>query len=475
MPDSPSTFFTADMLLDTMAEGVVVLDRSGVIRLWNRSMERMTGYLPGEAMGQHMSWLRAPDCLNSQQLAVLLREGTVDGLACLNGCECRMRNRAGESVPVTVNARALRNAAGEITGTLQTISDVRPMLALQNKVDSLQDLVGSDAFEGMVGRSTAIQGMFRQVSLAAGSDATVLVLGESGTGKELAASAIHTRSARGKQPLVTVNCGALSETLLESELFGHVKGAFTGAHRDREGRFAAADGSTLFLDEIGDISPAMQIRLLRVLQEGAFERVGDNRTQQVDVRVIAATNRDLYQEVQAGRFREDLYYRLRVFPIIIPPLRDRPDDLPFLTEHFVRRFALKTGKSIEGITPNALAAIMGYDWPGNIRELENALEYAFVVCQGNRIEITDLPPELRGQPIHPGLAAKSARGSVTAVRPRPGEREAARRTLSSPEKLLELLDAVDWNKAEAGRYLGVSRTAVWKWMKKHDLPLQREA
>ncbi len=474
MSTQPTTLFTAELLLDTMAEGVVVLDRAGDIRLWNHAMESMTGHAASEAVGQHMSWLRAPDCLNSEQIAALLRDGTAAGHACVTGCECRMLNRTGESIPVTVNARVLRDADETIIGTLQTISDCRPIMALRDQVDSLQDLVGVETFEGMVGRSTAMQGLFRQVSLAAGSEATVLVLGESGTGKELAAAAIHGRGARAEQAFVKVNCGALSETLLESELFGHVKGAFTGAHRDRAGRFAAADGGTLFLDEIGDISPAMQIRLLRVLQEGQFERVGDNRTQQVDVRVIAATNRDLLEDVQAGRFREDLYYRLRVFPIIIPPLRDRPDDLPFLTEHFVRRFVLKTNKAIEGVTPNALTAIIGYDWPGNIRELENALEYAFVVCQENRIDITDLPAELRGRPINAGLAAPSPRRTASSHRPRAEERQAARRTLSSPEKLIELLNAVDWNKAEAGRYLGVSRTAIWKWMKKHDLPLRRE-
>jgi transcriptional regulator with GAF, ATPase, and Fis domain len=258
---------------------------------------------------------------------------------------------------------------------------------------------------------------------------------------------------------VRVNCGALAESVLESELFGHVQGAFTGAVRDRIGRFEAADGGTLFLDEIGEISPAMQVKLLRVLQEGEFERVGDSTTRQVDVRLIAATNRDLAGMVAKREYREDLYYRLRVFPVRLPALRERPEDIPLLAETFVASLAERTGKRITGISGEGLMALRAYPWPGNVRELANAIEYAFVVCPEGSIELGHLPEEFRGGvpllplsvPVH------------TVSRPRRGRPPAA--------ALREALARCGWNKAEVGRQFGVSRTAVWKWMNAYDIPM----
>jgi transcriptional regulator with GAF, ATPase, and Fis domain len=313
--------------------------------------------------------------------------------------------------------------------------------------------------------------LFRLLELAAASEVTVLLQGESGTGKELAAGAIHDMGNRRDGPLVRVNCGALPESILESELFGHVKGAFTGAHRDRVGRFEAADGGTIFLDEIGEISPATQVKLLRVLQEHTYERVGDSRPRHADVRVVAATNRDLAQEVRQGRFREDLYYRLRVFPIEMPALRERIDDIPALVQHFVAKFRRKTGRSIQGFDPQAMRAAMDYCWPGNVRELENAVEYAFVTCQGTTIELFDLPQELRrfelrrsacGDGVPDTPPAPVTPGSVNHLS-----------VVRDPEELTRLLEECDWNKAEVGRRLGISRTAVWKWMRRHGMPLQR--
>ena len=262
-------------------------------------------------------------------------------------------------------------------------------------------------------------------------------------------------------PLVTVNCSALAETLMESELFGHVKGAFTGASRDRRGRFEEASGGTIFLDEIGELSPFIQVKLLRVLQEREIERVGDSRKRPIDIRVIAATHQNLYSKVREGHFREDLYYRLKVFPILLPPLRDRREDIPLLVNRFIDTLGKKTGKRITGITRAALQLMMDHKWPGNVRELENAVEHAFVLRDRGRIDADDLPIEIR-RPADERICSEVTAGA--APKPRPKVAKAI---------LLDLLEECDWNKAEVGRRLALSRTAVWKYMKKYDIPLQR--
>ena len=468
-----SELLAPDMLLDTMAEGVVVLDRNAIIRLWNPAMQELTGYDRDEALGQPMHWLRAPDCITGDRIGELMQAPPEDAIACVNGCECRVVSHDGESIPVLVNARAIRDHNQHVIGVLNTITDFRPVDQLRSQVNSLRDLVEHhDQFEGMVGRSAVMQEIFRQLQLASASDATVLILGESGTGKELAAQAIHRLSARANSPLVRVNCGALNESLLESELFGHAKGSFTGAHRDRVGRFESADGGTLFLDEIGEVTPAMQVKLLRVLQLGEFERVGETSPRSCDVRIIAATNRDLPRAVRDGDFREDLYYRLRVFPLQMPSLRVRRDDVPLLIEHFVRLFATRTGKPISALTADAMNAVRGYPWPGNIRELENAVEYAFVVCQSSSIAIDDLPPELRGQPV-PLYSVPPYTPPAT----QPPQQTTQPRTdlLHNAAALRQILHENHWSKAATARALGVSHTAVWKWMKRHNIPLTAPA
>ncbi len=451
---------SAELLLETMAEGVLVLTPEGEIGLWNSAMTEITGYSAEEALGKPVTWLRAPGCAGAERVGSLLgNPGTPEHPTCLYGCECRLVNREGEQVPVLMNARALRDAE-VMHGVLVTVVDFRPIANLRAEVANLRNrFQAGDRFEGMVGRSRPMQDVFRNIELAASSEVTVLLTGESGTGKEMAATAIHERSSRQGRPFVRVNCGALAESVLESELFGHVKGAFTGAVRDRIGRFEAADGGTLFLDEIGEISPAMQVKLLRVLQEGEFERVGDSDTRRVDVRVLAATNRDLAAMVARREFREDLYYRLRVFPIRLPALRERPEDVPLLVESFVESLAERTGKRIAGITAEGLAALRAYPWPGNVRELANAIEYAFVVCPEGSIELQHLPEELRGGSVALPVAAA----------PAPVVRRRRRRPTAA--QLRELLEQCDWNKAEVGRQFGVSHTAVWKWMKASGIPL----
>jgi DNA-binding NtrC family response regulator len=260
----------------------------------------------------------------------------------------------------------------------------------------LRERVGGPA-DGLVGNSAAIREVTRMVEAVAYSAATVLVTGESGTGKELVARALHARSPRQRHPFVALNCGALTETLLESELFGHVKGSFTGAQRDQKGLFDAADGGTIFLDEIGDIPPATQVRLLRVLQEGEFKRVGAAESVKVDVRVIAATHRDLPKLVKTGKFREDLFYRLNVINVQIPPLRERVDDVPLLSHHFLRRYSDRLAKKVRSVSAEAMELLCGYRWPGNVRELENAIERAVVLCRGDSVNASDLPPAVAGR------------------------------------------------------------------------------
>jgi transcriptional regulator with GAF, ATPase, and Fis domain len=307
-----------------------------------------------------------------------------------------------------------------------------------------------------------MQNVFSAIRAASASEATVLIQGESGTGKELVAGAIHYNGGRAEKPLVTVNCSALTESLLESELFGHAKGAFSGAIRDRKGRFEEAEGGAVFLDEIGEISPFIQVKLLRVLQEREIERVGESRKRNIDIRVIAATNRDLHQLVRTGEFRQDLYYRLKVFPIDVPPLRHRKEDIPLLASHFIAQQNKKTDKQIQGLSRTALRLFMDHAWPGNVRELENAIEHAFVLCNEKEIDIFDLPVELRKAKYRPASAV-----GTRELYHRPGHG----RHLTK-ENLESLLSECNWNKAEVARRVGLSRTAIWKYMKKWNIPLK---
>ena len=324
----------------------------------------------------------------------------------------------------------------------------------------------------IIGHDRKIGEIFRMISLAAETDVNVLIQGESGTGKELVADAVHELSHRSHKPLVKVNCSALSETLLESELFGHVKGAFTGAYKDKTGKFEQAQGGTIFLDEIGEISPSLQVKLLRVLQEKVIEKVGDNTPVKVDMRIVAATNKDLRQLIRQNLFREDLFYRLNVFNIHMPALRERHLDIPLLAEHFIEKFNDSFGKSVKGLSRQALKILMDYSWPGNIRELQNALEHAFVLVQGSVIEPQDLPAEVQKQNNsdapelareHHGELAASVYYAETIKKNRSG------RLKISCEQLESILEMHEWNQSKTAEYLGISRVALWKKMKKMEL------
>ncbi len=461
---------SATLLLDTMAEGVILVDTEGRIRVWNKAMTEITGYDAEEALNRTTEWLRSAECMGAEKIFALFNNRKNTGETCINGCECKIIAKSGEKIPVMVNARVMRNEQGRTFGILQTITDFRPVSSLRQEIAAMASrLQSEDNFAGITGKSPLMQRIFRLIPLAAESDASVMILGESGTGKELFANAIQQLSTRKDGPFIKVNCGALPESLLESELFGHEKGAFTGAIKKRIGRFEAADNGTIFLDEIADISSAMQVKLLRVLQNGEMQRVGGESVIKVDVRVIAATNKDLAREVREGRFREDLYYRLRVFPITLPALRERPEDIPLLSQHFINRFSARTGRLISSLDRDALSRMMAYQWPGNVRELENVIEYAFVVCQGRIIGREHLPAELNNDIPSTRQTAKID----TLSRPARASIE-SRKILRDADRLSALLEENLWNKAEVARILGVSRTAVWKWIQQHKITDRRD-
>jgi DNA-binding NtrC family response regulator len=310
-------------------------------------------------------------------------------------------------------------------------------------------------FEQLLGRSAPMQAVFAAIDKAAPTPSTVLVRGETGTGKELVARALHQRSARAAGAFVAISCGALNESLLESELFGHVKGAFTGAMTDRVGVFEAADGGTLFLDEIGDVPPAVQVRLLRVLQEREVQRLGETRCRKVDVRLVAATHKDLETERDAGRFREDLYYRLNVMQLEVPPLRQRREDIPLLVEHFLEKYGRQIGKAVAGFSPAALALLADHHWPGNVRELENAVERAVILHESGLIEPGHLPLQhkLEQQLPHEGLSL----------------REVERR------HILQVLEASDYNQSKAAQLLGIGRRTLYRKVHEYQIALRGES
>ena len=345
----------------------------------------------------------------------------------------------GEQRSALVNSMPLKNEGGQAIGGVLVIRDLTRLHYLE------RELGERFRFEGMIGRSEAMQRIFNLVEDLADTDATVLITGESGTGKDMLAGAVHYRSNRGQGPLIRVNCAALPENLVESELFGHVKGAFTGADRVRKGRFELAQGGTLFLDEIGDIPPQVQVKLLRALQEKEIERVGDARPIPVNVRLITATNRDLPAAIERGRFREDLYYRIKVLEIRMPPLRARREDIPLLVDHFRAYYNQKYNRRVARISDNVMRIFMNHPWPGNVRQLQHALEHAFIVCRAVVLDTTHLPPELHTVP-NPSSAGGD--GDIT------------------PERIRDALSRSGGNKAGAARLLGISRRTLYRRLEK---------
>jgi transcriptional regulator with PAS, ATPase and Fis domain len=357
----------------------------------------------------------------------------------------------GSCLPILKNATLLKDDKGAALGAVETITDISEAERLVRQVDRLSlQLESSEGFHGIVGKSPVMRRVYEIIERAAQSDAPVIIFGESGTGKELAARAVHELGGRKDGPFVQLNCAALNEALLESELFGHIKGAFTGAYRHRIGRFEAADRGDLFLDEIADIPVSTQVKLLRVLETKKFERVGDHRPVSVDVRIITATNKNLLEMVNRKDFREDLFFRINVIPIHLPPLRERVEDIPLLVSKFMNDLRAKTGKQITGLSPDAMERFMMYSWPGNIRELKSALEYAFVIGEHGPVGVQNLPYQVA-----------SGRGNAQVGDP------------AEKVALVEALRRADGNKSQAARILGVNRVTVWNRMRKHGVDVKK--
>ena len=446
-------------VVDTIQDGVMIVDIKGTIVSANKGFEKITGYTKTELIGKPCSVLDCNICEiirgnKGGHWCNLFRDGTV------NMSRCALMKKDGSYIHVLKNAALLHDAAGKVMGAVETMTDITEIIEKDIQIEAFRrELKAEDSFHGILGVSTPMQHVFDMVSNAAQSDAPVIIFGESGTGKELISKAIHDVGKRKQQPFVKVNCAALTESLLESELFGHVKGAFTGAYQNREGRFEAARDGDIFLDEIGDLPLATQVKLLRVIEEKIIERVGDNKPIPIDVRIISATNKDLMQLVEQGGFRKDLFYRINVIPITIPPLRERAEDIPILADFFFRRLQLKSGKTMEGISNDTMGALLNYSWPGNVRELKSAFEYAFVTCQEKLIQPYHLPPAI----------FKGKRSSPAAKKTTDNQDEIKKK------QLIEALERTGGNQSKAARILGVSRVTVWNRIKRFNIQKEFKA
>ncbi|MEW6594168.1 MAG: sigma 54-interacting transcriptional regulator [Thermodesulfobacteriota bacterium] len=438
---------TKDLVLESIASGVFTVDRNWRITYFNRAAEQITGWRREDAIGKSCADVfHSSICGENCAIAQSLYSGKP-----VANHSISIRDINGKEVPISISAAPLLDHEGNVIGGVETFRDLTLVTELRRQ------LAKRYTFGEIISKSPKMQNLFRILPEIAASPSNVLILGESGTGKELVARAIHTSSPRGNGPFVAVNCGALPETLLESELFGYKAGAFTDAKQDRAGRFAAAEGGTLFLDEIGDIPAALQVKLLRVLQEKVYEPLGSSKPVKADVRIIAATNRDLQTLVREGLFREDLFYRLNVVRVQLPPLRERKEDIPMLVEHFTRRFSAEQGKDIAGVAATTMAILMHHDFPGNIRELENIIEYAFILCHGGLIQPEHLPD--------PFAPAGKKRPEMEAPSPNKPQ------TLEETERqaILQALERNRWKRLATCRELGISKDTLRRKIERYGL------
>jgi PAS domain S-box-containing protein len=433
-----------DKILDSIADGVFTVDRDDNITFFNRAAEKIIGISQDQAVGQKcFDVFRANIC----QTACALRKTIESGRDLIN-LDINILNSQGRTIPVSVSTSVLKDENNDIVGGVETFRDLSTIETLRKEIRNQYN------FGDIISKYLEVRSILDILPDIATSGSTVLIEGPSGSGKELFARAIHNLSGR-KGEYVALNCGALPDTLLESELFGYEKGAFTEAKKDKPGRFKLAEGGTILLDEIGDVSTALQLKLLRVLQEKEYEPLGAVTTVKADVRIIAATNKILSGLVEGGTFRQDLYYRLNVVKLSLPPLSRRREDIPYLLEHFIDRFNAVKGKNIVGVSDEALDILMGYDFPGNVRELENFIEYAFILCHGRVIETEHLPRELLEN-----SPAKETKGVKPAVGP-----------LESAEigSIIEALREYGGNRRKTAAHLGINKTTLWRKMKKYEL------
>ncbi len=448
-------------IVDTINDGLMFIGPDGSILMVNKAFETLTGYTAKEAMGMSCDMLGCDACektlqTNKQSIwCRLFEEGRQD----MKKCRCLIKHKDGSFLPVLKNASMLWDENKTALGVVETLTDISELTRLDEKVHILSRQCNrEDGFWGLVGKAPAMQRVFDMIRKVAESRAPVIIFGESGTGKELVANAIHLCGLRKNGPFIQLNCAALNEAVLESELFGHTKGAFTGAYSNRIGRFEAANQGDFFLDEIGDIPLSIQAKLLRVLESGQFERVGDILPIKVDVRIITATNRDLEELIEKKEFRQDLFFRINVIPIHVPPLRDRIEDIPLLINSFIHRLNIKTGKNIQGLSHDAMELFMDYQWPGNIRELKNSMEYAYVTTEGTTIHLDNLSQRI--------TAPKKA--SVT-----PAMALSEKAFSNEKLQLIKALKQTNGNQTRAAKILNINRVTVWNRMRKYGIDLKK--
>jgi len=444
---APATM--TDAILESISDGVFTVDEHWRITSFNTAAEAITGIPRAQAIGRRCSEVfRSSMCETECPLSQTLKNKRP-----IIGKSGYIIDANQARIPISVSTAVLRDAEGRIVGGAETFRDLSEVETLR------QELAGRSRVGDIVSRSPLMQRVFEVLPAIAASPSTVLILGETGTGKELMASTIHSLSPRRNGPFVAVNCGALPDTLLESELFGYKAGAFTGANKDKPGRFTMAKGGTLLLDEIGEVSPALQVRLLRVLQERTFEPLGATASELADVRIIVASNKDLAMEMRQGSFREDLYYRVNVVRVELPPLRRRKEDIPLLAEQFVARFNRLQRKEIKGIAPEALSLMMAHEWPGNVRELENVIERAFVLCNKEVIGMEHLPDELTSHRRPGGLLPS-------------GIKEA--RNLIDSQTIRTALEQNGYNRLAAARALGIHKSTLFRIIKRLGITLPEQ-
>lgn len=452
MPVSCSPPSHAEIILDCIGDGVMTIDLQRQVTFMNQAMCRLLGYEHQRPERQLTCDMLVRGTICHSQDCMLQR--AFCGERVMN-YEAWIRHRTGRLIPVSINTDLLRDPEGRLIGVVEVIRDMSLSKELTAKAVEIGELKfrleEQTRCGNMIGRSPRMQDLFARLPAVAMSNASVLITGESGTGKDMMAYALHAHSPRKDEPFVIIHCASLSENVLESELFGHVKGAFTGAYTDKAGRFELAHRGTVFLDEVGELSQAVQVKLLRVLERGEFERVGSSETIKVDVRVIAATNRDLRRAVAAGTFREDLYYRLRVIPIELPPLRERREDIPLLVKHFLKKWNETMGKRLR-IASSCLEVLEQYPYPGNIRELHNIIEHACVCCDGPLIRLEHLPQDLR-------------------IWARRDNRPESPESLNSAEReaILRALEKTHWRITAASERLGIARSTLWRKIKQFQL------
>lgn len=437
------------LILDSIADGVFTVDQQGRITSFNKAAEGITGFHRKDAIGQYCHEIfRANTCFEACPL-----KHTAETAENIVNLEVNILNRENKEVPISISTAVVKDKEGKVVGAVETFRDLSLIKELHKEITKQY------SFHDILGRSKSMLELFQILPDIAKSEATVLIEGESGTGKELFATALHNLSGRKNMPLVKVNCAALPETLLESELFGYKKGAFTDARKDKPGRFRQAHGGTIFLDEVGDMSKGTQVKLLRVLEQKEYEPLGSTKTEKVDVRIIAATNRDLMEMMYRREFREDLFFRLNVVRLAIPPLRERREDIPLLIDHSIARINLKQAKQIKKLSPSALKVLLDYDFPGNVRELENIIEHAIILTKGIVIQPRHLPSYLARKDKESNARANLTEKQDLSV-------------LDNIERdlIAQALRRHAGNTAAAAKELRVHRSTLWRKMKRHGFP-----